>query len=139
MTEDTIVKKRIFLFLYPNASCIHWYAKIKDYFQFFLNQSHSINPSLPPIGEVIGRDDRIWTRDILYPKQTRYQAALHPFLKWKLLYSVIVQNPCLVFHIILFSSIHIQFSCHLFFLVSYNKRIIYIWNLTYKKRMNIYW
>lgn len=30
--------------------------------------------------EVIGRDDRIWTCDILYPKQTRYQAALHPFL-----------------------------------------------------------
>lgn len=26
-----------------------------------------------------GRDDRIWTCDILYPKQTRYQAALHPF------------------------------------------------------------
>jgi len=55
-----------------------------------------------------------------------------------LLYSVIVQNPCLVFHIVIFPSIHIEFSCHFFFLVSYNKRIIYIWNLTYKKRMNIY-
>lgn len=27
----------------------------------------------------IGRDDRIGTRDIFYPKQRRYQAALHPF------------------------------------------------------------
>ena len=44
----------------------------------------------------IGRDDRIWTRDILYPKQTRYQAALHPF---QLVYSIIVENPCPVFQI----------------------------------------
>jgi len=39
----------------------------------------------------------------------------------KLLYSVIVQNPCLVFHIVILSSIYIQLSCHFFFLVSYNK------------------
>lgn len=105
---------------------------MKDYVQF---QSILINPSLLPIREVIGRDDRIWTRDILYPKQTRYQAALHPFLKF--LYSVIVQNPCLVFHIVIFPSIYIEFSCHFFFLVSYNKIILYIWNLTYKKNFNL--
>ena len=55
-----------------------------------------MDPSLLPRGEVIGRNDRIGTRDILYPKQTRYRAALHPF---QLAYSVIVENPCLVFHI----------------------------------------
>ena len=38
-----------------------------------------MDPSLLPRGEVIGRNDRIGTRDILYPKQRRYQAALHPF------------------------------------------------------------
>lgn len=41
-------------------------------------ESILINPSLLLNEEVIGRDDRIWTCDILYPKQTRYQAALHP-------------------------------------------------------------
>ena len=39
----------------------------------------------------IGRDERIGTRDILYPKKRRYQAALHPF---QLVYGVIVENPC---------------------------------------------
>ena len=38
-----------------------------------------MDPSLLPRGEVIGRNERIGTRDILYPKQRRYQAALHPF------------------------------------------------------------
>lgn len=42
-------------------------------------ESILINPSLLLNEEVIGRDDRIWTCDILYPKQTRYQAALHPY------------------------------------------------------------
>ena len=42
-------------------------------------ESISIDSSLLLLWGVIGRDDRIWTRDILYPKQTRYQAALHPF------------------------------------------------------------
>lgn len=112
-----------------HLACIHRYAKKKKILSN-LNRFHLINmnSSLLPIGEVIGRDDRIWTRDILYPKQTRYQAALHPFSKF--LYSIIVQNPCIVFHIVIFSSIYIQFSCHFLFLVSYNKRIIYIWNLT---------
>lgn len=36
--------------------------------------SHSTNSVLPPMREVIGRDDKIWTHDILYPKQMRYQA-----------------------------------------------------------------
>lgn len=63
---------------------------------------------------VIGRDDRIWTRDILYPKQTRYQAALHPF---QLAYNIIVKNPCLVFHILIFlfplviCKMDLAFSC----------------------------
>lgn len=47
-----------------------------DYAQF---EAISINPQLLLKGAVIGRDDRIRTRDILYPKQTRYQAAPHPF------------------------------------------------------------
>ena len=65
---------------------------------------------------VIGRDDRIWTRDILYPKQTRYQAALHPF-QW--VYSIIVKNPRLVFHILIFlfplliCKMDLAFSCFL--------------------------
>ena len=65
-------------------------------------ESISMDPSLLPRGEVIGRNDRIGTRDILYPKQRRYQAALHPF---QLAYSVIVENPC---HIVI-SSIDIKF------------------------------
>lgn len=66
----------------------------------------SFNRSSPLLfrREVIGRDDRIRTRDILYPKQTRYQAALHPF---QLVYSVIVENPGFVFHIFI-SSIDID-------------------------------
>lgn len=73
---------------------------------------------------VIGRDDRIWTRDILYPKQTRYQAALHPF-QW--VYSIIVKNPRLVFHILIFYSLFFtpsidtqNGSCLFLFLVSYH-------------------
>ena len=64
-----------------------------------------MDPSLLPRGEVIGRNERIGTRDILYPKQRRYQAALHPF---QLVYGVIVENPCPVFHIVI-SSIDIKF------------------------------
>ena len=56
--------------------------------------------------------DWIGTRDILYPKQRHYQAALHPL---QLVDGVIVENPCPVFHMV-FSSIDI-FSCHFFFLV----------------------
>lgn len=52
------------------------FIKMNDSVQF---ESISIDSSLLLKGAVIGRDDRIWTRDILYPKQTRYQAAPHPF------------------------------------------------------------
>ena len=57
---------------------MHIVSKKKDFLcpQF---ESNSMGPSLLPRGEVIGRNDRIGTRDILYPKQRRYQAALHPF------------------------------------------------------------
>ena len=65
-------------------------------------ESISIDLSLLFRGEEISRDDRIWTCDILYPKQTRYQAALHPF---RLIYSVIVENPHFFFHIFIFISI----------------------------------
>ena len=81
--------------------------------------------TLLPVREVIGRDDRIWTRDILYPKQTRYQAALHPF-RYTASF-VIVENTCIVFHIIIsyiyIQDIHIQenVSCLFFFFsVSYH-------------------
>lgn len=78
-----------------------------------LNRSQSIPPYCP--GERIGRDDRIGTRDILYPKQRRYQAALHPF---QLVYSVIVENPFPVFQIVFFFSIDIKlFLPFLFFLM----------------------
>ena len=100
----------------PNPFCMHIFysfIKMNESVQF---ESISIDSSLLLKGAVIGRDDRIWTRDILYPKQTRYQAALHPF---QLVYSIIVENPCLVFHIFT-SSIDIQkFSFNFFFLVSY--------------------
>ena len=66
-------------------------------------ESILMDPSLLPRGE--GRDDKIGTRDILYPKQRRYQAAPHPF---QLVYDVIVENLCPVFHIVI-SSIDIQF------------------------------
>lgn len=80
-------------------------------------------PSLLLKGEVIGRDDRIWTRDILYPKQTRYQAALHPF---RLVYNVIVENLCLVFHTLISSMWYTKmiFPFPLFGLISYNNHIM---------------
>jgi hypothetical protein len=62
-----------------------------------LNRSQWI--PLTAQGKRIGRDDRIGTRDILYPKQRRYQAALHPF---QLVYSVIVENPFPFFQIVFF-------------------------------------
>ena len=46
---------------------------MKDYVQF---QSILINPSLLPIREVIGRDDRIWTRDLKVMSLASYQTAL---------------------------------------------------------------
>lgn len=87
------------------------------------NQSKT-TPSLLRKGEVIGRDDRIWTRDILYPKQTRYQAALHPF---QLAYNVIVENPCLVFHTLIYFIYwytKMIFPFPLFGLISYNNHIM---------------
>nr|YP_010194764.1 hypothetical protein LK293_mgp004 [Arctium tomentosum]YP_010194894.1 hypothetical protein LK294_mgp004 [Arctium lappa]QZZ81503.1 hypothetical protein [Arctium tomentosum]QZZ81633.1 hypothetical protein [Arctium lappa] len=62
----------------------------------------------------IGRDDRIGTREIFDPKQRRYQAALHPF---QLVYSVIVENPCPVFHIGNAPPSIFNLSCHFFFFV----------------------
>ena len=69
----------------------HAYSLIKLLILSNLNRSHRYCP---------GRDDRIFTFSILYP-------ALHPFSK--LFDSVIVKNPCLVFHIVIFSSIYIQY------------------------------
>lgn len=86
-----------------------------------INLKAKMAPSLLLKGEVIGRDDRIWTRDILYPKQTRYQAALHPF---QLVYNVIVENPCACFphpYFIYWYTI-IIFPFPLFGLIPYNKK-----------------
>ena len=77
-------------------------------------------------GAVIGRDDRIWTRDILYPKQTRYQAALHPF---QLVYSIIVENLRLVFHILILFS---PFICKMD-LVTYNNKWIFFSGILRRK------
>lgn len=73
--------------------------------------------SYPISSYPISRDDRIWTRDILYPKQTRYQAALHPF---QLVYSVIVENSRLVFQILSFSLIYTSYLSISFFGLIYS-------------------
>lgn len=96
------------------------YAIIKLKIMYVRIESLENGSPLPLLWAVIGRDDRIWTRDILYPKQTRYQAALHPF---QLVYSIIVENPRLVFHIlILFSSFicKMDLAISFFGLLSYN-------------------
>ena len=88
-----------------------------------LNRSQ-IDPSLLLRGERIGRDDRrslrwsyhlrIRTCDIFDSKQRRYQAALHPF---QLVYGLIVENPCPLFHIRGTPPSISNFSCHFFFLL----------------------
>ena len=41
---------------------------------------------------VIGRDDRIWTCDLLLPKQAYYQAVLHPDA-FQLYHFLLSDNP----------------------------------------------
>ena len=84
--------------MYPQY-ILHAYSIIKFKILYVQFESILMDSSLLPRGEVIGRDDRIRTRYILYPKQGRYQAALHPF---QLVYGVIVENPCPVFRYFLY-------------------------------------
>lgn len=85
-----------------------------------------MDPSLLPRGE--GRDEKIGTRDILYPKQRRYQAAPHPV-------EIGLRCHCresLPFHIVI-SSIDIR-HFFFFFIYSSSSRRSYQRLLTYEQK-----
>lgn len=71
-----------------------------------------IDPLLLLRGEVMGRGDRIWICDILYPKQMHCQVVLHTF---QLACNVIIENPRLVFHIPLSITLYRSFQ-HMVFI-----------------------